>query len=122
MGIPFSTVKCIKREPPQPEQKSTGLGTQSAEHIFDISKYLAYQQAKEDVLSSCIGHAVIMKGGIIWQLAKDIVKVKAVTKGPAHKGEGKIIGHFSGYVLVDDYLKEADEDKICGVYHMATGI
>jgi hypothetical protein len=124
-GIEFSTVKCLTREPKDTvKRKSIGLGRREAEHKFDVIEYLAYEKAKNDILASSIGRAALMDGGIVWRLAKDVVKSRAVLRGPSGlaKTQGAVMGHLGSYVLVDDRLQAADEDIICGVYHVSQGI
>jgi hypothetical protein len=124
-GIPFSTVKCLSREPAHTiTRQSMGLGRRELGHTFDIIEYLAYEKAKNDVLSSSIGRAALTEGGIVWRLAKDIVRYRAVLRGPSEsaKMQGNVVGHLGSHLLVDDKLQTADEDIICGVYHLPTGI
>jgi hypothetical protein len=124
-GIPFTTVKFVRRTPsPPPKHPNFGLGHRPLGHIFNTSEYVAYEQAKRDLLEGAFGRVALLRGGIVWRLAKDIVKVKAVTQGPTSscKTQGNIIGQCDQYNLVDDFLSEEDEDIICGVYHVYTGV
>jgi hypothetical protein len=124
-GIPFSTVKCLLREPAHTiTQQSIGLGRCKLGHKFDIIEYLAYEKAKNDVLSSSIGCMVLTKDGIIWRLAKNIVRYRAVLQGPSESAnvQGNVVGHLGSHLLIDNKLQTADEDIICGVYHLPTGI
>jgi hypothetical protein len=124
-GIPFSTVKCLSRKPAHATpRKSIGLGLRQHGHNFDVLEYLAYEKAKNDVLSSSVGRAALTEGGIVWRLAKDIVRSKAVLRGPSEsaKTEGNVVGYLGRHVLVDDLLQAADEDILCGVYHVEPGI
>lgn len=123
-GISFNTGKPHPRAPSQPpSRQSLGLGKRSQNHIFDVAEYKAYEQARENVLQSSMGRAALMRGGILWRLAKGTVNVKAVTRGPFKQAldHGKLIFHMDNSFLVDDDLEEADEDIICGVYHLPTG-
>jgi hypothetical protein len=123
-GIPFQTVKCFKRDPgSRVKRRSIGLGLREYGHKFDAAEYLAYENSKNDLLSSSLGPVAMKEGGILWWLAKDIIKPRAVIKGPSKtcsKG-GCLVGHLGGAALVDDWMGFADEDIICGVYHVSTG-
>jgi hypothetical protein len=124
-GIRFSTVKCLTREPRgATKRESIGLGRREADHKFDVIEYLAYEKAKGDILASSIGRAALMEGGIVWRLAKDIVRSGTVLQGPSElaKSQGTVMGSLGKYHLVDDRLQPADEDIICGVYHVLKGI
>lgn len=123
-GMPFATVKCLKREPPVPlNRKSLGLGIRSTGHKFDSSDFLAYDTLKKELLNSELGRAALMRGGIVWRLAKNVVKVKKVVQGPTAlvHTQGHHYGYMGGFSLADDMLEQADEDVICGVYHVLTG-
>jgi hypothetical protein len=118
-GMQFSTVKCLRSVPRETlkQRPSQGLGHRSREHKFDVTDYAAYEKAKRDVFSSSIGRVACMRGGIIWRLGQGLVKVKAVTTGPS-KTQCIQVGQLQGHYLVDDGLPQADEDIICGVYHI----
>jgi hypothetical protein len=121
-GIQFAMVKCvcgISAERTLEERPSVRLGSFGTRPQFDATTYAAYERAKRDILSSSLGRVALMHGGIVWRLAQNLVKVKAVTRGP------NIIQSFSystldGRQLVDDGLPQADEDIICSVYHLRT--
>jgi hypothetical protein len=55
---------------------------------------VAYEQAKRDILEGAFGQVALLHGGVVWRLAKDIVKVKAVTQGltSSCKIQSNIIG------------------------------
>jgi hypothetical protein len=90
----------------------------------DVVEYLAYEEAKKDVLQSNIGQAALLQGRIVWRLAQDAVKMKAMTRGPLvlSKMQGCMVGTLDGAVLVDNILEDADEDVIYGVYHVYTSM
>jgi hypothetical protein len=88
---------------------------------FDVATYVAYEKAKKNVLSSGVGRVALMRGGIVWRLAKGLVKIKDVTKGLTFT-ESTNLGELDDCQLVADGLPQADEDIICGVYHIQTGI
>jgi hypothetical protein len=121
-GIPFSTVKCLKKAPKgNNERVSVGLGRRGALDVKPgVMEYLAYEEAKLDLLNSSVGRVAVMKGGIVWRLSKDVVKRGVVLKGPSSlsRTDGFVVGTLEGDYLVDDNLDSAAEDIICGVYHV----
>lgn len=123
-GTPFHTVKCVKEVPsPPPERPNFGLGHRPEGHKFHPCEYSAYERAKSNILSSAFGRVALLRGGILWRLAKDMVSIKSVTRGPTSscKTQGNLVGRYDSYGLVDDFLTSEEEDIICGVYHVYTG-
>jgi hypothetical protein len=124
-GIPFATVKAVKRRPSEiEERRNIGLGRRGSNHAFGVSEYIAYEDAKNNVLTGSFGRVALMRGGIVWRLAQGVVQVKAVTKGPSSSSmtRGALIGKDKEAFFVDDQMAEADEDIICGVYHVPLGM
>jgi hypothetical protein len=122
-GIQFATVQCFRHisgNKMLQERNSIGLGTFNKLPTFDTTAYAAYERAKRDVLCSSRGRVALMRGGIVWRLAQNIVNVRAVTRGPSII-QAFSYGKFHGCELVDDGLAQEDEDIICGVYHHKTG-
>ena len=85
-----------------------------------IMEYLAYKEAKLDLLNSSVEQVAVMKGGIVWQLSKDVVKHGIVLKDPSSlsRADSFVVGMLEGDYLVDDNLDSAAKDIICGVYHV----
>ncbi|KAK7463599.1 hypothetical protein VKT23_005542 [Stygiomarasmius scandens] len=126
-GIPFLTLKPSANYPTKAHQRpevGVGLGFRSRGHRFDESELAAYETAKKDLLSTSVGRLALMKGGIIWRLAKDLVPVKSVVKGPppSVRTSGVSFGKLKGSFLCDEVLEESEEDIIVGLYKVESGI
>ena len=108
---------------PIPTQQSMGLGCRPKGYTSDATDYQADKVAKRDLLNSMIGCTALMKGLIVWCLAYDVVKMKAVTGGPTSlsQNQGILLGVMHGLHLVDDFLEVANKDVICRVYHVDSG-
>ncbi|KAK7462120.1 hypothetical protein VKT23_007723 [Stygiomarasmius scandens] len=118
-GVPFLTLKSSANPPTKVGRPaSVGLGFRSRGHHFDESELAAYEAAKKDLLSTAVGRLALMKGGIIWRLAKDLVPVKAVTKGPPSsvRASGVSFGKLKGSFLCEEVLEEPEEELIVGLY------
>ena len=123
-GMEFETLKCVHTILPEMmlrEQPSVGLGSFRMPPEFDVATYVAYEKAKRNVLSSGMGRVALMHGGIVWHLAQGLVKIKDVTKG-LNFTQSTTFGELEDCQLVADGLPQADEDIICGVYHIRTVI
>jgi hypothetical protein len=122
-GIQFATVRCLRgisQNQLLHERNSVGLGAFATLPTFNATTYAAYEKAKRDVLCSSRGRVALMRGGIVWRLAQNVVREKAVTRGPSIT-QAFSYGTLNGREMVDDGLPQADEDIICGVYHHKTG-
>ena len=123
-GIEFDTLKCVRTlrlESKLEERRSVGLGCFKTLPEFDVTTYVAYEKAKRNVISSSMGRVALMRGGIVWRLAQGLVKVKDVTKG-LNFTQCMSFGTLDDRELVADGLPQADEDIICGVYHIQRGM
>jgi hypothetical protein len=123
-GIEFDTLKCVRTlrsEKRLEERQSVGLGCFKMPPEFNVTTYIAYEKAKRNVISSSMGRVALTRGGIVWRLAQGLVKVKYVTKG-LNFTQCMSFGMLEDHELVADGLPQADEDIICGVYHIWTGI
>ncbi|KAF8868067.1 hypothetical protein BD779DRAFT_1379158, partial [Infundibulicybe gibba] len=99
------------------------LGYRPRGYKFDIQDYCAYDEAKHDILSSSLGRAALMRGGIVWRLSRGAVLPKAVTAGlptSSVMNEGSVVGMLGSDYLADQLLDDEGEDIICGVYHVYT--
>ncbi|TFK33350.1 hypothetical protein BDQ12DRAFT_442568 [Crucibulum laeve] len=130
-GIPFHTVRCIQghRKPPSlPIYSKSGLGVRSKEHAITIADYVAYEQRRDELLQGPAGRAALMRGGLLWRLARGIVSDKAVTKGPSkgvhlHGNVHYVISRTEGQddYLIDDGLHKTAEYILVGMYCVPTG-
>ena len=122
--IEFDILKCVHTlcsEKWLEEWQSVGLGCFKMPPEFDVTIYGAYEKAKRNMISSSMGWVALMCGGIVWWLAQGLVKVKHVTKG-LNFTQCTSFGMLKDRELVANRLPQANEDIICGVYHIQTGI
>ncbi|TFK31022.1 hypothetical protein BDQ12DRAFT_573117, partial [Crucibulum laeve] len=99
------------------------LGFLCQNQKLDLLDYKHYEEIRDNLLRSSIGRAALMRGGIIWRLAYNVVSLKEVTKGPSPTASqfGVIVGVDAGWNLIDDGISPSAEDIICGVYKRPTG-
>ncbi|KAF8869438.1 hypothetical protein BD779DRAFT_1682146 [Infundibulicybe gibba] len=121
-GIAFNTVVSIsKMYAPSPYPHPVeGLGWRPADYVPDIHDYLAYEQLRKDILRGPAGRAALLRGGILWRLARESVNEDEVLRGPSGAVEiyGKVIDEHEHRKIVDDGLDSSVEDVICGVYRV----
>ncbi|KAJ7666671.1 hypothetical protein DFH06DRAFT_1383929 [Mycena polygramma] len=106
--------------PPPP----TGLGHRRADFKPTFADYEMYVTLRDRFLTSPRGRAALFAGGIVGQLARQIVDEKTASRGPSSdvflNGICLCDGHSEG-AYWDDVLTEQNIDLICGVYEVATG-
>ncbi|KAJ7664375.1 hypothetical protein DFH06DRAFT_986073 [Mycena polygramma] len=109
--------------PPSPP-RFTGLGRRRVDFKPTIADYEMYVTLRDRFLTSPRGRAALFAGGIVGQLARQIVDEKVASLGPSPdvflNGICLCDGHSEG-AYWDDVLTEQDIDLICGVYEVATG-
>ena len=125
-GISFRML--IPGPPPTPRILSSpplyiGLGFRPPNYKPDTVDYAVYERWRNELLRGPRGRVALMKGGIIWRLAREAIGAEVVIAGHSE-------GVFeSGQCLSarninywDDDLSPAELDLICGVYKVYTGI
>jgi len=126
-GIPFSTQIISSKTPtPIPPKVPQGLGFLPFQYRPCPSDYSSYLDCRNCLLRRNYARAALMKGGIIARLARDSVGSHMnmlVGSGPSedvHK-YGMAIRIGTDY-LWDNELDPNDEQIICGVYKISTGL
>lgn len=122
-GIPFATGRPV-RHVPSDEVSSTSKGLGQFDRMtFNLGHYRGYEEKRRKLLLGSAGRAAMCRGGILWRLAYDTVKIKDVVTRPSSSAlkSGRVVGKMDNRVLVDDGLSVEEEDIICGVYKMSTG-
>ncbi|KAJ6467981.1 hypothetical protein C8R47DRAFT_1303114 [Mycena vitilis] len=84
----------------------------------------SYVAIRDQFLITPRGRAALQYGGIIGRLARAVVSVDDVLRGPTD--DASIAGVYfwdghSQFAYWDDCLTEQEIDLICGVYHISTG-
>lgn len=119
-GIPFRTMSssCVVRatsyRPLLPIAHIHGYHHTTAD-------YLLYETQRDDFLRSRRGRAAVMKGGIVWRLAVEVLGIEAVLLGPATEIDVGFNIDVDGVTLVDDELTENEMDFICGTAYVRAG-
>ena len=84
--------------------------------------YTYYEETHANFLSLPRGRAALLRGGIVWRLAIEVLGDRAedvVLNGPLDdvlKFSSKIC--YNGNEFWDDGLNEAEMDLVCGVYKL----
>jgi hypothetical protein len=94
-------------------------------HLFTPKDFDASMLRCQSVLSQPQGRAALLKGGIIWRIAKQFLSTDGVLDGPSIEVTSHRVGysHISGTSKVqycDDDLTENEIDIICGTYSLYT--
>ncbi|KAJ7039716.1 hypothetical protein C8F04DRAFT_949062 [Mycena alexandri] len=103
----------------------SGLGYRHAGYIPDVGDYRAYVATYTRFLLSPRGRAAVLQGGVIGRLARCVVPLEEVLRGPTEDATIDGICLWDG-VSQDAYwgdnLTPQEIDLLCGVYHIATGL
>ncbi|KAI0337193.1 hypothetical protein BDW22DRAFT_1303692, partial [Trametopsis cervina] len=94
------------------------LGARSPNKPFSLVDYARYEDIRDALLRSCQGRAALMRGGIIWRLAVEVIGFDDVLFGPSgnHTRQDAVV--MDGENFVDDELNQHQLDLICGVYRI----
>ncbi|KAF7796983.1 hypothetical protein EIP86_008172 [Pleurotus ostreatoroseus] len=87
---------------------------------FSLEDYLMHEQHRKNLLKQPRGRAALLKGGIVWRLALEVLGEEAATMALTSPEEYKFGVNVGDRYLVDDELTESELDVIVGVYHVAT--
>lgn len=124
-GIPFSTLGATARTVLNAKSKTKSLGWRPQNFIPDRGiDYPAYVARRDNFLAGPRGRVAMMRGGILWRLARDVVKTSTVVVGPnrpEYEAPKFVLRAEDGGYLYDDDLTEEETDLICGVYRVHTG-
>jgi hypothetical protein len=127
-GTPFNTrIRSNKTHPalthPRHHGKPVGLGWREKGYCGDAIDYAVYEALHTEFLAQPHACSALLKGGIIWQLARCSVKFSVASAGPLDDvfNYGSCIkSNFDGVELWDDDLSEDELNLICGVYKVKT--
>ncbi|KJA12735.1 hypothetical protein HYPSUDRAFT_100680, partial [Hypholoma sublateritium FD-334 SS-4] len=78
--------------------------------------YDEYLRRREILLRSHRGRAALMYGGIVARIARDVLDVNEVLKGPST--QAVTVAVKGAFNIDDDVLSQNDLDIICGVYYV----
>ncbi len=120
-GIAFHTVL----EVPLPDltvalPPKTPLVTYPFGYKFTTDDYVVYEARRDSLLRQPRGRAALMKGGIMWRLALEVLDEESVILWLERKGEYEFRIETQDRCFVDDDLSEVELDLIAGVSHVHT--
>ena len=123
-GIPFNTVIASNTYPHPPRLRLSppiGLGMRLRNFSPDPEEYRLYEKARDDFLCGSFGRAALLKGGVIWRLAKEVVPISEVFNGPTQlaKDFGQLVLTTDGDDMIDDDFSEEQLDLISGLYRIS---
>ena len=103
--------------------RSCILGWRQFSYEPDAVDYLAYETRRDAFLSQPRARAALLKGGIVWRLAREHIHVEDVLNGPSDDAHQypKVLCTSDGRLVEDDDLTEDELNLICGVYEVALG-
>jgi hypothetical protein len=122
-GIPFNTVIASNTYPPPPRLRLSppvGLGMRLRNFSPNPEEYRLYEKARDDFLGSSFGRVALLKGGIVWRLAKEVVPISEVFNGPTQLARdfGQLVLTTGGDYMIDDDFSDEQLDLILGLYHI----
>ncbi|KAF7798110.1 hypothetical protein EIP86_009325 [Pleurotus ostreatoroseus] len=88
-----------------------------ATHEFSFEDYLMYEERRDSLLKQPRGRAALMKGGIVWRLALEVLSEEHISF--AKIPEGFMFNmNIGDKCFVDDELTESELDVIVGVNYV----
>jgi hypothetical protein len=121
-GYPFST-RLVGPQPVTTTRPAiNSLGYRPKGYTPLPCDYAAYEALRDSFLATPRARAALLKGGIVWRLAKEVVPEVTVLNGPSSEAllTGRAFRCEERY-LWDDELTEEELNLICGVYKVHTG-
>ena len=128
-GIAFRTLLPLRIIPSlaQPPSLSRLIPIRLSGYNFTTRDYATYQRQRDAILASPQGRAALLRGGIIWRLARDSLSFDGALQGPSitttvHRNGFSLEYLPSGGQLWDDDLSTEELDLISGAYCCYTGL
>ncbi|KAF8220650.1 hypothetical protein L208DRAFT_1114604, partial [Tricholoma matsutake] len=121
--IPFKTCIAVNYQIALDRPVVLGLGYCLSGYVPSKRDYETYESIQNRFLSSPPARAAVLKGGIIWRLAKEAILESAVLSRPSTEvySTGAMFQSNWG-IFLDDGLSDDELDFISGVYKVFTGI
>lgn len=118
LGIPFRTVIERYRLPPLYDWKEEpkALGIRPTGYVPTKEDYEAYVECRTEILESCLGRAIRLRGGLAGRIASEIVPEIRVLEGPTYGDE--VVARDGSVYYLDDGVAADTLDCISGVYHI----
>ena len=98
-----------------------GLGARKTNDNFSAADYKAYVTRRNELLRSGWGRAALLKGGIVWRIARLVLTEDDLLSGPSGNHTQRDYLRVGSVGYVDDELDEHEVDIICGVYRCLSG-
>jgi hypothetical protein len=94
------------------------------DYKFTYLDYYSYTIEREKFFRYPHARAALLRGGIVWRLALDELDYENAIGGPSDTADdfGIVVTLPDGTELVDDALTDREQDLICGVYAVYTGM
>ncbi|HEV7738262.1 MAG TPA: hypothetical protein VGO47_12935 [Chlamydiales bacterium] len=125
LGIPCRTLTASRAMPNLPKPMNVylptiGLGYRPAGYQAGPADYARYVSVRNAFLREPRARAALLKGGIVWRLARGVLGVYDTTSGPSEDAMkcGFVLEDEQRGILIDDDLTQEEMDLICGVYHV----
>jgi hypothetical protein len=130
-GIAFRTLLSLRIIPtvaqPLAQSLSRLVPIRLPQYQFTTKDYATYQQQRDAILASPRGRAALLRGGIIWRLARDLLSFDEALQGPStattiHRSGFSVEYPPSGSQLWDDDLSLEELELLSGAYCCYTGL
>jgi hypothetical protein len=125
-GIPFCTLRRMGTVPRPVQSPGRMLPFRLSGYNFTTRDYDAYQHECTAILALPRARAALLRGGILWRIAVDILSFDDVLRGPSTTttidGNGFAVHDARiGEVFGDDDLTDTEVELLCGAYVCYTG-
>jgi hypothetical protein len=100
------------------------LGYRPIGYTPHLADYAVYRCSLARFLHQPQARAALLKGGIVWRLAREFLDNDVVLMGPSQNALHGMLGVFryGDTNFCDDELTDEEMDLICGVYKVYTGV
>jgi hypothetical protein len=131
-GVPFRTLQHLRPIAPSFSMSSIVrfIPIRLSDYTFTPHDYATYLHDRLAILSGPRGRSALLRGGIVWRLAKDYLSHDATLEGPSHAVRAYRVGQSfrdsrsdcENWEYWDDDLTKDEWDSLCGLYRCYTGM
>lgn len=117
-----SSLRLIPR--PQSHNVEHKVGKKTP-YKFTVDDYREYEHRRAHILSEPYGRAALLKGGIVWRIAREVIRDGDALAGPSvtltQDGFGSSIRSLDNSIWGDDSLSHVELEIITGRYDCSLG-
>ena len=115
-GLPFRTLTIAAANPPPPSHPKVDFVVSMPAFKPRLDDFYVWEGRVRSLLRGSRGRAALMKGGIIWRIAMEVLSEEAVLLGPSDDINVTYTLCIADINYADDDLTSDELELICGVY------